>query len=91
MLKKDFIEKVVGEVLEDTELEERFLTDLMYFVHRNDIEKTEADWLGRGKYLRDRNKLKMVEECEIHIGRCLTCRKRLRSILKKLDIQPSRG
>ena len=81
----------IREIVENREALERFLSHLIYFAHVDDIEKTEADWLGLGSEWRDKDKGKTFEACRIHIGRCKTCRERLKHCMRHLDIGPSQG
>lgn len=76
------------EMVENQGLLGKFLSNLIYFVHVGDIEKTEADWLNLGHHWRDRSIEKTLESCKMHVARCEPCRKRLKYLRdKRLDIE----
>ena len=83
--------KQITEAIENFEILRGLFTDLLHFCHRDDEERTEANWLDQGDYIRDRNQVKGLEQAQIHIGRCETCRKRLKHLLESLNIKPSPG
>jgi hypothetical protein len=81
---KERLRKSVVEMLENTKMNEQLLSDLIYFVHHADTEKTEADFADLGNLMRNREKVKGLEMCRIHLGRCDVCRKRLQKITDTL-------
>ncbi len=90
------MEEILGEgftkrMFEDVELKEKLIGDLIYFVHKDDQEKTEADWADLGDFWRDRDKQKTVESCEIHLGRCGACWERFQNLIKRYKARPQRN
>ena len=83
--------EVINKVMEDQKIQEQLLADLIYFVHKDDQEKTEADWASLGNFWRDRNEVKGLEACEIHLGRCNTCWERFQNILNRYKKRPIRN